>query len=351
MHRPHHSGHPPWGRKLHRPASLATSTSVWKGLRVSLTPKQGKRFRIGERIAGTVTFPPALNPTAYRWEVTYTQRVQSRESEQLVVLGRVAQHASDITTGPTYPFRFSRPISGIDYRSREVHIEYYVEVSIYAIAGAVEPLLTRRVGVQVVQAGIAYAVEPVVLPLLKADAGTVLAGAAGALFVTAAMVLISTQLALWFGVLVGIPLLLRGVHYGLTRHYFGRAGLRIGPSWDLGDVHFDPDGRFGLLDATLVLRVTERATYTDEEGNPRVRRREVYRQTTHLLDAVAQKTLTGEQTIRLALPAPDDLLPTSTTTRKIACFWDLTYRRKLTYWPIPLRKRWPLRVSMKRKSR
>ncbi|WP_420457839.1 hypothetical protein [Neolewinella sp.] len=65
MKRPQHSGHPPWGKPLHRPVTPAAPATVWQGLTLRLTPGE-KRFRMGELVAGEFTLPASLNLRDYR---------------------------------------------------------------------------------------------------------------------------------------------------------------------------------------------------------------------------------------------------------------------------------------------
>ncbi len=336
-------------RPQHRPVTPAAPTTVWQGLTLKLTPK-GKRFRMGELVAGEFALPASLNLRGYRVQLDYSQRVVSREAERVYRLASVEYRGEELARKSGHSFRFNRPVGGMDYRSTEVSIEYYVELSVYRNTAPALPVTTRRASISVLNSGITYAVEPVVLPLAPADAGTALGAAVGVVFILAAMLVFTPLLALWFGVLVGLPVVLRGLHYGLWQQRFGRASIRIGRTRELYDVQFDTDGKPALLDATLTLRVQERYTRTDSEGNVQQRRREVYRQSTHLLDAVAADPA-GEGTFRIPLPPPDSVLPTSTTTQGIACYWELTYTHKLPYWPVPLRRRWPVRVGMKGRRR
>ena len=302
---------------------------------------------MGELVTGEFTLPPLLKLRDYRVRLNYTQRVVSREADRVHVLASVEYRGKELDRKSSHSFRFNRPVGGMDYRSTEVNIEYYVELLVYRNDAPALPITTRRASISVLNSGITYAVEPTVLPLAPADAGTALAATVGVVFVLAAMVIFSPQLALWFGLLVGLPLLVRGVHYGLQQQRFGRASIRIGRTRELYDIQFDTDGKPALLDATLTLRVQERYTRTDHEGNVQQRRREIYRQSTHLLDAVAIADPTEENSFRIPLPSPDSVLPTSTTTQEIACYWELIYTHKLPYWPLPLRRRWPVRVGMK----
>ncbi|WP_420457843.1 hypothetical protein [Neolewinella sp.] len=271
----------------------------------------------------------------------------SREAERVHVLATLEYRGEELTRKPSHSFRFNLPVGGMDYRSTEVSIEYYVELSVYRNNAPALPVTTRRASISVLNSGITYAVEPAVLPLAPADAGTALAATVGVVFVLATMLVFNPQLALWFGLLVGLPLLVRGVHYGLQQQRFGGASIRIGRTRELYDIQFDTDSNPALLDATLTLRVRERYTRTDDKGNVQQWRREVYRQSTHLLDAVAAADPTAENSFRIPLPSPDSVLPTSTTTQEIACYWELIYTHKLPYWPLPLRRRWPVRVGMK----
>ena len=350
MKRPQHSGHPPWGKPLHLPATPAAQATVWQGLNLKLAPK-GKRFRMGELVAGEFTLPAAIDLRNYRVQLNYSQRVVSKEAERVHHLASVEYLGEELARTSSHSFRFNRPVGGMNYRSTEVSIAYYVELLVYRSDALALPITTRRASISVLNSGITYAVEPTVLPLAPADAGTALAATVGVVFVLAAMLIFSPQLALWFGLLVGLPLLLQGLHYGLQQQRFGRASIRIGRTRELYDIQFDTDGKPALLDATLTLRVQERYTRTDHEGNVQRRRREVYSQSTHLLDAVAAADPTAENSFRVPLPSPDSVLPTSATTQEIACYWQLIYTHHLPYWPLPLRRRWPVRVGMKGRQR
>ena len=350
MKPPPHSGHPPWGRQLHKPVAPTGTPSPWRDLELQLTPK-GKRFRVGEYISGLFTLPAALNKEAYRVQLNYTQHIVSRESERVQVLSAVGYGGRELGRGPSYPFRFNRPIAGVNYQSDEVCIDYYVELLVYQTDAAALPIATRRAEVSVMHSGITYAVEPTVLPLVGADVTTPVGAAAGAVFMAVVISLFSLWSALGFALLVGVPLLARGIHYLLQWYHFRRASFRIGPSWELRDLHFEPTGRVDLLDGALSLTVTERYARTNTDGIAVVRKRQVYQQTTHLLDVIALPIKPSATAFHVPLPAPDRLLPTSTTTTGITCLWELMYTHRLPYWPVPLRRRWALRVGMKGKKR
>ena len=342
-----HLSHPPWARQ-HKPATPRPAAPTWRGLRLQLTPS-GKRFKVGERISGLVTLPSALNAPQYHLVIDYVQRLVGPDGEAEQVLSTVTLAGSQLTGGPTFRFIFDRPISGLAYRSDAVRLDYYVRLRVFSAGGEALPLVSRQTTVPTIRSGIAYAVEPMVLSLATANSGIALAGAVAAVFIVAGLALFSSRFALGFGLLVGLPFVLRGVHYGLKQWAFRRATLTVGPTWTLHDLRFDTDGRDALIDGTLTLTVREQYRLTDKEGNTRTKRKQLFSASTYLLDTIIGQPRSNTRSLRIPLLAPDTVLPVTTTANRTACSWALTYTHRLPFWPLPLRRHWPLRVSMKRK--
>ena len=83
----------------------------------------------------------------------------------------------------------------------------------------------------------------------------------------------------------------------------------------------------------------------DREGQESTHRTVIYRHTVHAIDALLPPTDSDPDTVTVAFPKPDRVLPPSTIVQDMGVEWQLLYRHQPTFW-LGMQREWNLRVSL-----